>query len=253
MEPTTPRLDLPTYRELLRDVPPPTAVQREAYPQWVANAHSWYKHIPPLGPGVPFLLYLDPGAGHDRVRRDDGGWKAAPRTEQGFHYTAIPTADYQRQFGHLAFANGEATQTGTLEDGSPRVETGFDTPVVDKHGVESLLPVEVEENAVSLTSIIHPSANQSFMWDMLASWDVADCPWPDASGGSETFEKIHARCCELRDDFSKYVAPPSSMRYELGTDAIFAELVAPERQRQRQLMLDAIERLLALVDLRWRH
>ena len=193
-----------------------------------------------LGQGVPFVFYLDPGAGQDRVRRAGGGWEAAPRTEHGFHYTAIPTATYHERFGHLVFSTAVALKASReLEDGISRMETGFESSVLDQQGMVQPLPVEVEANAVWLTGIIHPGANQPFIWEMIASWDVERCPWPEESGGPETFAKIHARCCELKNenDYTKF------------EDAVFADLVEPERQRQRQLMVDAIEQLFTLVDL----
>lgn len=236
-------MDLASYCNLVRTLPVPSKTQCEAFTHWVAEAHSWYKRIPILGDGVPFIFYLDPGAGQDRVQHTGSGWEVAPRTERGFHYTAIPTVDYLRRFGHLAFATGTALKAGILGENTARIETGFGVSVLDQ-GMEHLLPVEVETNAVWLTGIIHPYANQSFIWSWIASCDVERCPWPEESGGLETFAKIHARCCELTDDSKVKV---SFGDYSRGVDAVLADLIEPERRRQRQIMVSAMERLFRLL------
>lgn len=249
------QMDLASYRQLVRSLPAPTASQREAFSFYVSEAHSWYKHIPVLGRGVPFLLYLDPGAGCDRVRRPRGGWASAPRAQQGFHHNAIRTDEYRERFGHLVFANGEALQAGRFADGSLRIETGFGSSVIDDAGALRRLPVEVEATAVWLTSIIHPYANQDFIWQILAGADLSQTGmrsvWPEQSGGWARFTRIHARCRELEEDYSRVVELPYSENR--GVDAVFADLVEPERQRQRKLMVTAIERLLTLVDLPLAH
>lgn len=238
------------YRRLVRDLPLPTRAQREAFPAYVAKAHSWYKRIHPIGPGMPFVFFLDPAAGHDRVQRSDGSWASVERAKQGFHHSALPTRTYRDRVGHLAFANAEALQAGSFADGPLRLETGFAASVIDENGALCQVPEEIEAGAVPLTGMIHPFANQPFIWSVLATHEPIPGIWPEESGGVVAFERIQARCREICADRSKVIR--LRLLDDRGVDAVFADLVEPERQRQRRLMRGAIERLLALLDLRAR-
>src|SRR5690349_8829634 len=97
------------YAELVRPLPPPTQQQMQAFADFVSNAHSWYKHLLPLPPGVPMQFFLDPAAGLQLSVLPDGSVTAGPRAKPGFHYSWLPTADYRERFGHLAFSRDMGT------------------------------------------------------------------------------------------------------------------------------------------------
>jgi hypothetical protein len=99
-----------SYADAVAQLSRPTDQQIDDFVEYVATAHSWYKHLPLLPPGVPFVFYLDPNAGREWI---ENGWRSrfrdrlanAPAHER-FHYTWQPTSDYVRRFGHLTyFAN----------------------------------------------------------------------------------------------------------------------------------------------------
>jgi hypothetical protein len=159
MDAAAPRLNLQAYRRLLRNQLVPTRIQRESFPFYVAKAHSWYKRIPPLSPGEPFVFFLDPRAGFDRVPQPADSWTTAVREQKGFHHAAIPTAQYRDRFGNLAFACAQSMRAGTFASGPLRIETGFGACVIDELGALRRLPEEVEAGAVRLTSR-HPSLLQ---------------------------------------------------------------------------------------------
>lgn len=208
-------------------------------------AHSWYKRLPLLGPGKRFVFFLDPAAGCDRRQRDDGSFEAVPREAQGFHHSAIPTREYRDRFGFLAFANGRSLQSGSFIEGTLRLESGFGAVVIDEEGACRSVPEEVEAGAVRLTGMIHPYANQPHFWEKLARKEPAPGLWPEESGGAAAFEQIQHRCRELIADPSKEVMD----REHRGSDAVLADLLEPERERQRRRMIRAIDRLLALLEL----
>lgn len=245
-------MDLAAYRRLVRDLPMLTRAQREAFPFYVAKAHSWYKRIYPLGPGEPFVFFLDPAAGLDRVPRSDGSWTTALREKKGFHHAAIPTQSYRDQYGHLGFACAQAMHAGSFASGPLHLETGFGASVIDADGALWQVPEEVEAGAVPLTGMIHPFANQPFIWTLLAERRAVPDIWPEESGGDALFARIQARCREITSDRSKRPRLRLSA-VDRGVDPIFADLVEPERQRQRRLILGAIERLLAVLDLTTAH
>src|SRR4051812_1821261 len=92
------------YRDLLGATSVPSREQMGAFALFVSTAHSWYKHLPTLPPGVPMIFYLDPGAGAQRIVNIFGRVREAERIERGFHYSSLPTTEYRNRFGHAAFA-----------------------------------------------------------------------------------------------------------------------------------------------------
>ena len=216
-------MDLETYRRLVRALPPLTRAQRDAFPQWVGDAHSWYKRIRLLGRGKRFVLFLDPAAGCDRRLEPDGWWEVIPRAVRGFHYSAIPTKAYREQFGHLAFASGQSLRAGSFIGGVLRIETGIDATVIDESGVCRHLPEEIEGGAIRLSGMIHQYANQYAFWQSLAKVEPVPGIWPEESGGAVVFEQIQRRCRELVGDRSKRVDDPMGR----GHDLVFADLVEP--------------------------
>jgi hypothetical protein len=233
-----PSMSLEEYRRLVRSLPPLTRAQRDAFPLRVEQAHSWYKRLPILGSGKSFLFFLDPAAGCDCVQQDDGSWEAVTREESGLHYSAIPTRKYRERFGYLAFANGQSLRSGSLAGGRLRVQTGFGAVLIAENGALRSVPEEIQAGAVRLTGMINPLANQRLGWERIAMAEPVSGLWPEESGGAAAFEQIQRRSRELIEDES-----------EIARDPVFADLVEPERQRQRRLMLGAIDRLLGLLDL----
>lgn len=96
-----------------RSLPRPTDEQYAAFAEHIANAHSWYKHLPLLT-GGQFLVFLAPDSGIGRlVARIDGGklhletppegpvfTEASPR----LHYSWTTSEEYRRRFGYLDYA-----------------------------------------------------------------------------------------------------------------------------------------------------
>ena len=99
-----PLLHLAQYLDFIDGVPLPTAQQRLNFVEFVAHAHSWYKHLPIYPPGDPFFFFVDKYAGCDRVINRDGTQEFRERKEKGFHYSDIPTEEYRTRFGHLGYS-----------------------------------------------------------------------------------------------------------------------------------------------------
>src|SRR5580765_2392503 len=97
-------LSVESYLALVQNLPLPTPEQRRNFVDYVACAHSWYKHLPPFLPGAPFYFYIDRSAGCNCVPQQDGSYVVAERQKQGFHYSDIPTAEYQTRFGFLNYS-----------------------------------------------------------------------------------------------------------------------------------------------------
>ena len=93
------------YLDLCRQLPAPTERQITDFVDYVAQAHSWYKHLPLVPPGFTFIFYLDPNAGCDLLITEGGHAKYRDRTESSghTHYNWQTTAQYRERFGHLEF------------------------------------------------------------------------------------------------------------------------------------------------------
>jgi hypothetical protein len=104
-----PSLTLAQYADSLAEVPLPTADQVENFVEYVAHAHSWYKHLRHNRPGNRFYFFLDKYAGWERSIMPDGTQTFKERTEQGFHYSDIPTEKYRTRFGHLSYSCNSGT------------------------------------------------------------------------------------------------------------------------------------------------
>ena len=89
------------YETLIRRLPPPTLAQTERFASYVSRAHSWYKHLP-IRPKVPFVFFLDRGAGKRRVHTSDGDMALVDITDDSerFHYSWMTTQEYRRRFGY---------------------------------------------------------------------------------------------------------------------------------------------------------
>ncbi len=90
------------YLEMVRALQRPSLEQSYRFAWFVAEALSWYKHLP-ADQAVPFVFYLDPYAGWSEVTTVATGEVALQEiTDEStrFHYTWQTTADYRRRFGH---------------------------------------------------------------------------------------------------------------------------------------------------------
>jgi len=149
------------YLNIVRSLPLPTLAQTERFARYVSGAHSWYKHLP-LYPKVPFIFYLDPGAGMNRIHTQSGEMGLHEVTDEStrFHYTWQTTADYRRRFGHWNYfgAHGSAFM---YSDRGGVVDTAGSGPKVFREG-DGWIPIPpdlVNCGIARLNAMIHPSPN----------------------------------------------------------------------------------------------
>src|SRR5437763_8828458 len=98
------------YLGIVQDLRCPTLAQTERFARFVSSAHSWYKHLP-IHPKMPFVFYLDPGAGMNRVRTRTGETALVEITDEStrFHYTWQKSVDYRRRFGYWNYHAAHGT------------------------------------------------------------------------------------------------------------------------------------------------
>ena len=225
--------NLAEYIALIAGVPLPTKAQRENFADYVAGAHSWYKHLPPSLPGVRFYFYIDKYAAFDRVINDDGNIALVERKEHGFHYSDLPTQEYRGRFGHLAFSAEAGTSIVNLNEARRVVPRDKVAAICGDEGEIHRIPPEIlDAGAVELTAVIHTRG-------LTCPYLLHAQSWPDESGGRDTLRKIIARCRELQDP---------ALRHLRFADSVLDDLIRPERERQRTEIIKAIDRVCDIIE-----
>ncbi len=216
----------------------------EAFAAFVCQAHSWYKHLPFYPPGRPLQFFLDPAAGMD-LFFNASGVDAAPRDVTGFHYSAIPTRDYRERFGCLAFSRSSGTTVFRMAEDGTALAPGDDTPAIYDASSRSLrtLPAEVVQAGIaSISGLVHKGSCQArFM--LRYRLPVEPIGWPQESGGPAELERIIQYAKWRRRQLES-----SDERMGWSEDPTLAQLLAPERHRQRMGMVGAMTRVVALLD-----
>lgn len=254
-----PSLTLSQYIDLIEGIPLPTRKQRENFVDYVAHSHSWYKHLPRFLPGVPFYFYIDRYAGCDLVRLKDGTTKVVERAKRGFHYAAVPTAEYRHHFGYLSYSCNAGSRIMLMDNQALTLARDKIVAVPDEHEHIVGLPQEImKAGETHLTAIIHTLSLAQAGWDYFKAEDREKIIWPEESGGETALESIFERCRMMREPNFKpeYLEVeeqtsefhPSSTIHMSQVDTVLYALLAPERLRQFGEMKSAIDRVCDLAD-----
>lgn len=250
-----PIVTLPRYRVLVRSLPRPTLLQMQQFAKFVSNAHSWYKHLPYLPPGLPFQFFLDPGAGMQRAISPQGSINAIPRTECGKHYSWLPTAEYRKRFGYLAYSRSVGTAVHVLSSDGSRLTESDVAPYVYDFTARSLVQVPakvLKAGRAFVSAVAHTGGTDERAWQGMVRVKTP-LEWPEESGGVEAVRKILDRCRVLEKDPSRKeyanleTLGPNEDRDVLFVDYPLYQLLEPERQRQRAGMVAAMKRVIELV------
>jgi hypothetical protein len=248
-------LTLDEYRHLVGALPPPTAEQQRSFAEYVAEAHSWYKHLPPYPPGAPFTFFIDPFAGCDCVAGRGGRLRFVAREAPGFHYSAIPTRRYRERYGYLNFSSAERPTVILPIPGRMVMPTDDAAAVADGEGRLRPLPRDVQESgAVRLTAAVHPAGARFPYWDRRTKLQPQDIAWPEETGGCRVVERLFESSRAMRDhlksDLEGWLRESAVITTEFGqerVDPALKELLRPERERQQREMVAAMRRVCALI------
>jgi hypothetical protein len=149
------------YAAVIRSLPAPTLGQTERFARYVSGAHSWYKHLP-VHPRVPFVFYLDPGAGMNHVRTATGETALVEIADEStrFHYTWQMTSDYRRRFGYWNYHAAYGTSFMYGGEGGVINTAGAGLSILLESGDWVGVPPELAETGTALVSAcVHPSPN----------------------------------------------------------------------------------------------
>ncbi len=228
LEQPTRTLSLIEYRSLVSGLDLPTTAQKRGFSRFVSNDHSWYKILEFLPPGKPFAFFIDPRAGFGFAKlEEDFRWHSAPVTRQD-RYRSFPTESYRQHFGYLNYAPPHFAPT-----------------VIDLDLKLCALPQEiVDAGTVSISAVVHRAGAQVLR-------DKEGHRWPEESGGLRAWIEIVRRARDLDRDPScrtELIVDDLTLRNEPYLwdgyeDAVLDKLLMPERERQRQTMVEAMGRV----------
>jgi hypothetical protein len=222
---------------------------------FVSNAHSWYRDLPYLPPGLPFYFFLDPAAGMQLAVSPQDSVDAIHRSEGGFHYSWLPTDEYRNRFGYLAYSRITGMNfSSRSDDGTWLISSDVGSRIYDPASHRLFqLPTQVRRvGRAFVSAVAHASTIYHFWLGMVRMNTPLN--WPEESGGMEAVTKILDRCRVLERDPSRkeYVKPeavdPNEDLSARFVDFHLFQLLGPERQRQRAGMVAAMKRVVELVD-----
>lgn len=149
------------YVAVIRRLPRPTVAQTERFARYVSDAHSWYKHLP-IRPKVPFVFYLDPGAGMNHVRTHTGELALVEITDEStrFHYTWQKTEDYRRRFGCWNYHASYGTAFMFAGEGGMVSTASAGLKILTDTGDWALVPPDLADKGAALVNaFVHPLPN----------------------------------------------------------------------------------------------
>jgi hypothetical protein len=249
-------LRLSEYRALVRSLPVPTPLQVRHFAEFVAGAHSWYKHLSLLRANEPLQFFLDPAAGMQHTHAADGSVTAAPRYARGLHYSWLPTAEYRERFGYLAFSKSSGTSVSLQSADGSRQIAADDVPCVYDPAARASyqLPEEaLMAGRAFISGVVHELASNRSLWQRLIERRERFDDVLERVDSLELGQRILDRCGVLKEDPSR--AEPASPQegaafHEMRLAAFdfpLHQLVEAERQRQIEGMSSAAARLVRLV------
>lgn len=227
------------YELLVADLPMPRKRQMREFAAYVSSALAWHEQLPLLPAGEPFRFYLNPFAGMDRVLLGDGRAAFIPRGEDAerFQDSWLPTEEYRRRFGFLAFACPAAERW--IKPVRLEVEDEFYDGVLDNNVNYAVLWVPkkpfnlpdaiVRAGTCMVTGIVHPRAACPSAWERTLETVKSNHAWPAETGGPATLARIRERVAAT--------GPVQNVDPELQA------LLAPERQRLLDEMTAAMARM----------
>jgi hypothetical protein len=217
---------LADYRRMIRRIPRPSPRQIREAVEFIPEdlrglAHDEESLLPP---GLPIVLYLDPLAGVPCFTERDG-----TVIVQEDEWTPVEPAEYRRRFGYLTW----------------RVGSGW-PPVFDEERQRIFaLPTEVETVGEARVSGLLESEATARPECWLQIDEAQTAAWPAETGGPALAREIVERCRAVVE--RERTPTRNLLRYLSRHEKAVAELLEPERRRQRAAIGRAIERMLGLL------
>lgn len=227
------------YELLVGNLPMPRKKHMREFAEYVSSALAWHEQLPLLPAGEPFRFYLNPFAGMDRMLLEDGRAAFIPRGEDAerFQESWLPTEEYRRRFGFLAFACPAAERW--IRPVRLEIDDESHDGVLDNNVNYAVLWVPkkpfnlpdaiLKAGTCIVTGVVHPRAACPSAWQRTLETVKSNHAWPAETGGPATLARIRERVAAT--------GPVQNIDPEL------QRLLAPERQRLLDEMAAAMNRM----------
>ncbi len=246
-----PILDMDRYRDMVGKLPAPSDTQIEDFAEYVSMAHSWYKHLPLVPPGIAFCCYIDRFSGYARISRYWGKPHLRLRTEAspGFHYNWMTTENYRARFGYLAYAAGAGTSLAVTSP-SGFVHSDDHSPAVchaDGSGFR-LPPDVVAAGSVHLTAMIHRYSNQRWVWmRWFLDFPEASTELPEDPQGTAVISELRSFYSQIRDPALRDANWKAKLERMEPTFQAMESLIEKQRALQLGMVVTALKRVRGLI------
>ena len=153
----------------------------------------------------------------------------------------MTTRDYIEKFGRLSFCCAAGSSlyfpigitTTDGERGLGLLDKNVDRPTIKMAESEFRIPEEIFDSGKAvLSGVIHPDSSKASHWRTRIDATSSSFSWPKATGGQDTVNSI-LQICQAENNKNQ--------------DAELDEVLKPERQRQIETMVKAIERMIAVI------
>jgi hypothetical protein len=183
------------YVRAIRQLPCPSSAQTERFARFVSSAHSWYKHLP-IHPKVPFIFYLDPGAGMNRVETRTGETALVEVKDEStrFHYTWQKTEDYRHRFGHWNYHADYGTSFMFAGEGGVVNTAGAGLTILADSGAWVGVPPYLAKGGTAwVSALVHPCPNFDIWGHDPARFGFSEIPDPQDAGVPPTAHLVLRR------------------------------------------------------------
>ena len=143
-------MDLLAYKNSMQNLPMPTIGQTEKFIDFVANNHSWYKHLPEERL-EPFIFYLDPNAGKILERIEE---KEIFNNKKHYCFKEMSSPNYQTSYGTWQYytncysVNFIPNSDGSISDTRPLIGLN----IINIEGEANEIPEEVINHGTFMMS-----------------------------------------------------------------------------------------------------
>jgi hypothetical protein len=207
---------------VIRQLPRPTLAQTERFARYVSGAHSWYKHLP-VRPKVPFVFFLDPGAGMNRVHTRTREVALVEITDKSkkFHYTWQKTEDYRRRFGFWNYHAPYGMSFMFAGEGGVVSTAGAGLKILTAEGDWVSVPPElVDKGTAQLNAMVHPMPNL-LIWSYRPDrYGLSDVPAAEDTGFPATAHDILRRVWSVLQEYRSAAPQPLEAISQKTCDAV---------------------------------
>jgi len=262
------------YRNLVKELPCPTEKQIDTFiKDYIANEHQWYYMLPLTPPGEIFYFYINNGSGNNKLKDGTEKFRYEMSSFTKKEHSWIANDEYISNFGWLRIH---------YNNNSKKENTEANTWILKNNDKVYLDDSILNKCSVELTGAIHYRCIDPYFWmingyNNLAPRQLEIYNWPEESGGPKQLKEIimcseefvrryeewflsnsrlsrkdvmklnckeyNKLLWEIRKDPNRCSEEPDKRECQERIEI----LLKPERERQLNLIREAIHNIIGLV------